>query len=118
MANPTWPASLPQKFSRNGYAEKRNVGTVRSKMDTGPDKVRRRFTAVPTTLAGSMKMTTAQTQTLDTFYQQTLAEGSLVFDWVHPRTGAAVSMRMLEPPDVRDAGPDRWAVNMKMEILP
>ena len=44
MANPTWPASLPQYVQEGGYQETLQDQTVESNMETGPAKIRRRFT--------------------------------------------------------------------------
>ena len=45
MADIDWPATLPQEILAEGYEEGLPDVLVRTKMDAGPDKVRRRATA-------------------------------------------------------------------------
>jgi hypothetical protein len=116
MAN--WPATLPQSFLVQGFSEMMPNNVIRSKMDVGPPKVRRRSTAAPTELMGRQAMTLTQTETLDTFYKDTTAYGSQEFTWDDPRTGDSVSMRFKAPPKLTALGNDYWMVEFQMEILP
>lgn len=94
---PTWPGTLPQYVQESGYREEIQDQTVESAMDTGPAKIRRRFTKSLRKFTISMQMTAAQVTTFETFWQTTVAGGSLSFDWVHPRTRAAATMRFRNP---------------------
>ncbi len=118
MANAVWPASLPQKFLQQGYREGFADVLLRTRMDAGPDKVRRRFTAAPRPVRGTMAMTGAQVATLESFFDTTLQGGALPFDWTHPRTGAAVTCRFIEPPEVLAKSTDRYRVSLVLEVLP
>lgn len=92
-------------------------------MDTGPGKVRRRFSAVSRYLSAPVSLSAAQRATLDTFYSVTLSEGSLEFDMDDPYDGAAVSVRFTAPPSYTYSGKSgssaRWfnAV-LALEVLP
>ncbi len=119
MANPTWPASLPQRVAVDGYGEGPPDTTVRSRMDAGPAKVRRRFTAGVRPLSLQLDLDGAQVETLDGFFEATLLGGALAFDWVHPRTQAAATLRFVRPPAYRPLASDAaWQAVLQLEILP
>lgn len=114
----SWPAGLPSNLNADDYAEQRLDGVVRTTMDAGPDFIRRRFTATPTRLSGSLVLTKDQVAELELFYETTLRGGSLTFDWAHPRTGAAVVMRFTGRPAYRAFSNDLFQASVAMEILP
>ena len=117
MANAVWPASLPQDAERP-HKEKFQENTVRTPMDAGPDKVRRRYTAGVKAVQASMQMTKAQTITLETFFDDTLKGGSLPFDWLLPRTAATATFRFTAPPELTHIAGLNWDVQLQLEILP
>jgi hypothetical protein len=117
MPNPTWPGGLPQSPLLAATKEALADNVVRSPMDTGPAKVRRRATAGVRKMTLESLMTTAQVATLDTFFTTTLLDGSLPFDWTSPRTGATVTFMFTGPPDWGTAGA-QWRVNLPLEIRP
>jgi len=114
----TWPATLPALLQISGLSETPPNNVIRTKMEIGPAKMRRRSTSGPRPISGEQILTTAQVATLDTFYVGTLIDGTTAFDWTHPRTGAAVEMRFVSPPTYAPAGGDYWRVMLKLEILP
>lgn len=122
---PTWPASLPQSLD-GPIQKRRDSGMIRSDMDTGPAKQRRRFTAVVKYYSGSMLMTGDQVATFEAFYSDELGEGALSFDGLeNPETGSTTgSMRFREDPEftsvhgAANAGDRLWRVNMEIEVLP
>lgn len=114
----SWPATIPQALFTDGYGEAPPNVTIRSQMDFGPDKVRRRATAGVRPVSGKMVMTSAQLADFKTFYNTTILGGSLRFDWVDPYDGTtAVEMRFSEPPSWT-AAEGNYEVSMKLEILP
>jgi len=113
-----WPTSLPQNVQVRGYGERLANTALRSSMEAGAPKVRRRFTAAPKQVEVSLVMTSAETEDLEEFYDDALYGGTQPFDWTLPRTGAAITYRFLEPPSFRAAGPDQWEVAMKLETVP
>ncbi len=113
-----WPLTLPQSPSGFGYQERAPHHGMTATPDVGPVKRRPRFTAGIRTMTCSIQLTAAEVAVLDAFYQTTLEGGTQSFDWVHPRTGAAVVFRYLEPPDYQAQGPLLYRATMKMEILP
>ena len=114
----TWPATLPSYVLVEGYSEMPPVNSIRTQMDVGPPKVRRRSTAAPRPITCKQHMTKTQVAILDTFYVTTLSSGVDPFDWTHPRTGASVSFTFTEPPTYESLGGTAWGVTLKLEILP
>lgn len=114
----TWPATIPQVPSLDDYSAADVDATLRSGMDSGPEKVRRRYTAVPENLTCTFIMSTAQHTTFQTFFRDTIARGAIPFDWVHPETGAAVVCRIIGVPQRRFRGPFNYDVSMTIEVLP
>lgn len=119
MTIPSWPASLPSALLVRGYSESLPDVTLRTQMDAGPAKVRRRFTAGVRPVSGRQVMTAAQVAALRTFYETTLLGGSLRFSWREPRAGdATVEFRFTEPPQWSGMEPGLFDVSLSLEIMP
>lgn len=121
MAAYTWPTSLPQTPLLGGFAESLNISTLRTPMDNGPAKTRRR-SALPTPIQCSFAMTSAQVVTLEDFVKNTLF-GVRRFNFAHPRLNTSVEARIVpgsdgEYYDLTPLGGDMWHVSLAMEILP
>jgi hypothetical protein len=114
---PTFPATLAAKIQRNGYEETPPDLSMRSGMDTGPDKVRRRQSAGARPITFPMFLDDDDVADLDTFYVTTTQSGSLEFDFTSPRTGVTYSVRFLQPPTFR-ANDLHWNVTVALEIMP
>lgn len=94
MAQFAWPGSLPP-LPQLGWQEKKLANVIRSETETGPAKVRRRFTRANRRVVLPMVLTEAQVATLDAFHTATLRDGIDRFDYVHPRTGLTHEMRFV-----------------------
>lgn len=122
MASATWPLSLPEYFNI-GVREERQEGFIRSSMDIGPSKQRKRFTATSKMYTGTMLLTGTQRATFETFYSTTINEGADAFDWSDPIDFTTQEFRFVEPPTFTaltggSSGPTLWRLNMKVERLP
>lgn len=114
-----WPLAADAGFEVQGFTETLPNAILRTQMDAGPAKQRRRFSAAPIAIAGSMLLTAAQAALIEAFFRDTLALGALPFEWTHPRTGALRTWRFTEPPQLAAAASGAWwRVTMKLEILP
>lgn len=118
MPNATWPAGLPQDVEIDGYEETSPANKLRTQMDAGPAKQRRRFTAGVRPLKVTMIMTRAQIATLDAFHDATLAGGALPFDFTHPRTLVTTTFSFVKEPMWRPLSATTWRAAMEWEILP
>ena len=92
---PVWPLALPQRPLRNGYSDSAPNNLLRSDMETGPAKVRRRGNARPHNAQVTYIMSNEQAEVFEEFATVTLAEGSIAFDWWHPRLKKYVRARLL-----------------------
>lgn len=113
-----WPASLPQCPLASSYSETPQRQTLRSQMDAGPAKVRRRFTAGTTDLAYAVNLTPAQVQTFEAFYDDDTDAGALPFDMPHPRTGTTVTVRFKGPYELTAIGGLYYRLSLTIEVLP
>ena len=125
MAPPAYPASLPQNPLVEGFNDTRQKAALRSDMDTGAPKRRKRFTAAirplkfPTILNGTQRVT------FDTFYKTTLGEGSLSFTIPDPVDGNTITVFFVAPPKFNIIGASgtaaatrQWQSIYNLEVLP
>ena len=118
MSVPSWPTTLPQQLFVNGYSQSFAETTIKSDMDAGPAKVRRRFTAGVEPVSGTMLLTETQLGYLRTFFVDTLLGGSLRFSWTKPPAHTtACEMRFTAPPSWTKVEGD-YEVNLSLEVLP
>jgi len=114
-----WPVELPQQMEL-GESETPPDVMLRTKMDIGPDKIRRRFTAGVRMVRGFVEMSATNIASFDGFFVSTLKHGSIPFDWVLPRSGAAVTYRFVEVPQYESVADRKnwYRVKLSLEILP
>jgi len=79
MAVPVWPSELPQRVLRDGYSEKLRDGRLFSRTQSGPGKVRRRYSSAVLPVSASTIVTYAQKSRLERFWIEETAYGSLPF---------------------------------------
>lgn len=116
-----WPASLT-KLSHNMDVTQLD-GSVRTPMDAGPSKVRRRFSAVPFYFQMTLAADDTELATFETFYADTVEQGSLPFDFVDPRNGVTKSCRFAAAPSYSSRKGSGgvvtlWVISMLVEVLP
>jgi len=78
----TWP--LPYEVLQNGFSQNASDNTIRTKMEAGLDKIRKRYTSQIRNLNVQMQITHAQYITLETFYNTTLQFGVNRFNYPDP----------------------------------
>jgi hypothetical protein len=78
MATPTFPTTLPEP-STDSYSFKPVNGLVRTEMDSGYARVRRRFTQTPTEIEVNFKFTLTQLGIFEKFFEQDLLGGASWF---------------------------------------
>jgi hypothetical protein len=122
MPIPAWPTtnSFPQ-VPQKGFSESIGLNVIRSATDSGPAKMRRRGLSV-NTMDLSFILTTAQTQDLENFINNTLY-GVKRFSFPHPRTATTVEARIVPSGEgeffkLQYLAPGYWQTSLKFEILP
>lgn len=112
-----WPVALPQSPLSSSYGEDWQDGAIRSQMDTGPAKVRRRFTALVKTYSVAFVLTDRQVEILMEFWEETCTMGTLTFTWQDPRTQDPATVRFASRPGIsHDNG--MFRVQFQIEVLP
>lgn len=115
-----WPASLPQAPLVSGWSESGGPNIIRTPMDKGPAKQRRR-SAKPRPVNVSFMMTVEQVATFDTFVNDTI-KGVARFGFTNRRTGEVMECRIIPSDDgmynISTPGGRHYLVSMQFEILP
>jgi hypothetical protein len=113
-----WPTSLPTPLLEGvSYSSQSNV--IRTQMDAGVAKTRRRFTAVPEDVTFSLFLDRAQVQTLQDFVAITLAD-VLPFNWLEFRKPdtTTVVYRFKSRPKFSPMGTGLyWRADIELELL-
>lgn len=97
MANPSWPGTLPAYVLEQGYSEQVADQLLETQMDAGSAKTRRRYTRNNRVFTVEIAMDETQSQSFETFFDTTLAGGSLAFDWLHPRRRTTMTFKFRHP---------------------
>lgn len=113
-----WPVTLPEAPLLEGFQETAAATAIRTDMEQGPAKVRRRTTAGVGKLSMRYLLSKAEVVALETFYDATLGGGALSFSFTHPRTGASLSCRFTEPPQYVTTNGDHFLAALTLETLP
>lgn len=93
-----WPTGAPQ-FAES-WQEKGNPNTVRTSMDIGPPKVRRRATRITRQITVSFTGTHDQWLAIRTFFNLDCQEGVEFHTFLHPYEGTVQAFRFMEAPQV------------------
>jgi len=112
-----WPETLPQEPLIEEFTGTIQDTVIRTSMDAGPEKMRRRFTATSEYYAVSWVMTKTQFTTFRDFFTNTIAGGSEEFEMNHPITGETALVRFRKPYRFVPIGA-HWKVSAEIEVLP
>lgn len=110
-----WPSQFCPLI--NSFQESPPQNLIRSDMDVGPAKIRRRTTANIRPVSFRMFLNKANVAVLDNFYLNDIMSGAEAFDFTHPRTGQLVQARFQEPPQYQNQSTG-YNVSISLEILP
>lgn len=116
MTNKFWPSSLPQIMRLDGLKGRRKSSVVRTSMDAGPQKARRRYTVTTKEFSGSVVLNESQRELLENWYTNTLGDGVLRFVMQDPQTLQYAEFRFLEDYD-EEALDGLWQITMKLEKM-
>ncbi len=116
MTNITWPQTLPQVIRLEGLSGKKKSNVVRTQMDAGPQKARRRYTASTKEFIGSVVLTEAQREYLEDWYDNILGSGVLRFVMKDPQTLEPAEFRFLEE-YTEESNDGLWIITMQLEKM-
>jgi hypothetical protein len=118
MADIDWPVGLPQKMNQESYSRALGSNVLRSPMEVGPAKARKRSSCVIEPMAGQIFIEKVQLPILKTFWKTTLKDGALRFNWVsQDDLVIPIEVRFTKPPSWAPAGKG-YLVDLELEILP
>ncbi|MCA9344988.1 hypothetical protein KC946_04085, partial [Candidatus Saccharibacteria bacterium] len=110
----TFPSSLPGSLIKND-SETPPDRVIRTAMDAGAGKVRRRFTDGIRKRSFTFFLNKAQVAILDSFF---LSNDAIAFDFTDPRTESLVSARFTAAPVYTRLSQEYFEASVEMEILP
>lgn len=110
-----WPAGLPA--CAETWEEFDLPVTVRTQMDVGPPKVRRRATRTLRNVRVGFTMDHAQAMQLRDFFETELQGGVQEHSFQHPFRGDVEAFRFMEPPKIAALGALACSVSCSWEQL-
>ena len=113
---PSWPATLPKPLLLS-WRETRPDNVIRTAMEYGPAKTRRRTLSNVTPVSFELLLSEAQLTTLDDFYDNDVASGALSFSMNHPRTGVLKNYKFTKPFECTLVSSVLIAVSIELEQL-
>lgn len=119
MTTPTYPSNLPN-VRMQGYGFKPGNPNIRTDMESGYARVRRRFLNVPTEMQVSWSFSMNELGLFEKFYENDLNAGA---SWFYIKLVNGVGettylARFTEPYDVKtEAKEFRWTVSATLETL-
>lgn len=116
----SWPTGIPNTIQTSGYSRELQDGVIRTDMETGPAKFRRRFTATQDKNRGQIIMTQAQYLTFETWFKTIIMYGALSFEFPDPLNNSnTLEVRFSKPPSLSPAGNGvDVAVTVEIEEVP
>ena len=121
MATPTYPSTLPSIAGKPTEVFQDTV--VRTPMEQGPMKLRRRYTSGSTFLTFSAVFTAAERNSFITFWRTEIDEGATAFLMTDPNTNTLTRFRMLSMPSIQHlrgdgSQTDLYRIQFQLEKLP
>jgi hypothetical protein len=86
MTDIYWPDALPAEFLADGFSKQPRSNVIRTQMDAGPKKTRRRYTGRAVNYTGKQRFNTDELIVFEQFYHTVLADGALRFNFDDPVT--------------------------------
>jgi hypothetical protein len=115
----TWPTSLPVEPIPDSISETPPKLSVRTEMDAGPAKVRRRFSSGVRLFEVAYMFSPAEMDIWELFYEETIFDGTMSFSYPHPRKwGTMINVRLTDTPQYKHKGAGYYDVVMKLEQIP
>lgn len=113
----TWPATIDQNILQDGFRQQAKDIVIRTTMEAGLDKLRRRYTTAIINITPQMILDYTQQATLEDFYNITLQGGVLTFNFDDPVSGTTKEYRFLSPPIYTPYGGLYFIVTMEWECV-
>lgn len=116
--NPVWPVELQKYINTDSFNYAYGSTVLRSEMDLGPAKVRRRATKSVDMIDGAIDLPMVDFTIFDYFFRTQVNGGARVFDFAHPITRATIQVRFKTEPQIKAKGGTTFVVSMSLEVMP
>lgn len=114
-----WPSSLPQYPLRDGYNREPVSSRLSFQVDAGTPKERNRATAMPENVTERYFLTTAQKNTLETFWRTTTKRGVIPFTKINPETNTNRLYQIIGEVGSGDyVDGQHWIITLSLRLLP
>ena len=114
-----WPPSLPQTPLIRGYTEGDVDTSIRNTMEAGVAKARQRTSAKERVIAWPLILTTAQKQTLQTFWKDDTKGGTIIITGlIRPGEISSEDARIRTRPTYSAITGSLWRTVLDIEFLP
>ena len=117
MTSIIWPVSLPQVMRLDGLSGKKKSNVIRTEMDAGPVKARRRYSVTTKAFEGSVILSETQRAVLEDWYDNTLGNGTLRFAMKDPQTLTVCEFRFTDDYTEEQTGDGLWKINLSLEKM-
>ena len=114
-----YPSTLQDNFNRGTFRRVPGENKVYTKMDTGPQKVRRRTTLRVDQISGNILLRNlSDYNDFINWYTSTLQDGVLTFNFNDPATGDPLEVQFTQNGvQINDVGFETYSVQMQLEIV-
>jgi len=116
MTDICYPELLPSGLLADGFSKQPQSNVIRTAMDAGPKKTRRRYTARTVKYSGKQIFDESELMVFEQFYHNVLADGVLRFYFTDPTSGETAEFRFTEDYSVSSAD-GLYEVQMSLERL-
>ena len=116
MTEIAWPDLLPTDFLADGLIVQPQSNVIRTSMDAGPKKTRRRYTARTMIFSGKQRFDEAELAVFEQFYHTVLADGVKRFYFKDPISNRLDEFRFTEIYTASEIG-GLWEVTLPLERL-
>jgi len=115
----SWPVGIQDLVNGENFSMEFGETVLRTQMDVGPAKLRRRTTRPIDKYTVSINLYESDFITFQQFFNTTLNGGINIFDFLNPLTGSTDQFRFTQPPSISPLGTAGWfRVTMSWERLP
>jgi hypothetical protein len=117
MTTPAWPSSLPHCFTTDSHSEEGADNVIYSEVSVGPAKARRRTTAQPWSMGGTLRMSADQYLAFQAFLRDEIADGAFSFTFPDRLGGPDLLVRITTPHKATRSGA-KWNVSLVLDVMP
>jgi hypothetical protein len=110
-----WPSTLPNKMQLGSFAQESELNVIRTDMDVGPAKLRRRVKTGYRVIEGDVILTQDQLLSFISFFENDVKEGSLPFTWIDPIFETVETFRFTKSPSWSPYG-QYFRVSLPLEM--